>query len=189
MERRRASVRRPSPAARVLGASLLGVFTLVIFGAGALVLSTLPGRHGRARVAGLRSAVRIETDARGIPTIRAGTIDDVLFGLGWVHARERLWQMEFQRRVGSGRLAEILGPRLLPTDRFLRTVGFRRAAESAWASLSPAASRSTSNSTSTSNGWGRVCSSGSTPCTPSSRRPLMRIVPTSAPRLASRHRR
>jgi penicillin amidase len=136
---RRASVRRRSPAARVVGGSLLGVFTLAVLGAGALVLSTLPSRRGRARVAGLRSAVRIETDARGIPTIRAGSIDDVLFGLGWVHARERLWQMEFQRRVGAGRLAEVLGPRLLPTDRFLRTVGFRRAAESAWASLSPAA--------------------------------------------------
>ncbi len=80
-------------------------------------------------VTGLAAPVRIETDARGVPTIRAQSIPDALFGLGYVHARDRLWQMEFERRVGSGRLAEILGEGLLPTDRFLRTIGFRRAAE------------------------------------------------------------
>ena len=47
--------------------------------------------------------------------------------------------MEYQRRIGAGRLAEILGPRLVETDRFLRTIGYRRAAESAWKSLSPRA--------------------------------------------------
>jgi len=122
-----------------VGGVLLTAVSVLILTAGGLVVSTLPGRSGRARVTGIRAPVRIETDARGIPTIRAATLDDAFFGLGFVHARERLWQMEFQRRVGAGRLAEILGERLVSTDRFLRTVGFRRAAESALASLSPAA--------------------------------------------------
>ncbi|MEO8430580.1 MAG: penicillin acylase family protein [Acidobacteriota bacterium] len=88
---------------------------------------------------GLHGPLRLETDAHGVPTIRAATADDALFGLGFVHARDRLWQMELQRRIGAGRLAEALGAKLVPTDRFLRTIGFRRAAEDALRSLSPEA--------------------------------------------------
>lgn len=101
-----------------------------------LVVSTFPKESGRVRVAGLSAPVTIETDARGVPTIRASSASDALFGLGYVHARDRLWQIEYQRRIGAGRLAEILGPRLVETDRFLRTIGFRRAAISAWENLS-----------------------------------------------------
>jgi len=101
-----------------------------------LVASTFPKESGRVRVAGLSAPVTIETDARGVPTIRAASASDALFGLGYVHARDRLWQIEYQRRIGAGRLAEILGPRLVETDRFLRTIGFRRAALSAWETLS-----------------------------------------------------
>jgi penicillin G amidase len=103
----------------------LGIF------AAALVRSTFPEVRGSERVAGISGPVRIETDAHGIVTIRASSPTDVAFGLGYAHARDRLWQMEFQRRIGSGRLSEILGKRLLETDRFLRTIGFRRAAEQA----------------------------------------------------------
>ena len=126
------------PAGKVLAAVAL-VAVLAIVGLVFLLLSTFPARSGRVRVAGLRHSIRIVTDPRGVPTIRAGSFDDALFGLGWAHARDRLWQMELQRRVGSGRLAEALGAKLLPTDRFLRTVGFRRAAEAALRALSPEA--------------------------------------------------
>ncbi|MCA1609709.1 MAG: penicillin acylase family protein [Acidobacteria bacterium] len=132
--------RTSGPARKILtGIAIIGGTAL--FAVPALVLSTFPVRSGRLRVAGLRGSIRIETDRRGVPTIRAATFEDALFGLGWAHARDRLWQMELQRRVGSGRLAEALGPKLLSTDRFLRTVGFRRAAESAVSALSPAARR------------------------------------------------
>ena len=57
---------------------------------------------------------------------------DALFGLGYVHAQDRLWQMEFQRRIGHGRLSEIFGAATVAQDRFLRTVGFGRAARTAW---------------------------------------------------------
>jgi acyl-homoserine lactone acylase PvdQ len=106
-----------------------------VIGLAALALSTFPRESGTVRLSGLAAPVTIETDANGVPTIRASSEAEVLFGLGYVHARDRLWQIEYQRRIGAGRLAEILGPRLVETDRFLRTIGFRRAAESAWRSL------------------------------------------------------
>ena len=111
------------------------VAALVLLAAGFVVLSSLPSRSGRRAVAGLRAAVRIETDIHGVPTIHAASVDDAFFGLGYAHAQDRLWQMEFQRRIGAGRLAEVLGGKLVATDRFLRTVGFRRAAEKAWPDL------------------------------------------------------
>ena len=84
----------------------------------------------------LRS-MEIIRDVDDVPHIRANDEADALFGLGYVHAQERLWQMEFQRRVGQGRLSEILGEATLPQDRFLRTWGFYRAARAAYGRLYP----------------------------------------------------
>jgi penicillin amidase len=103
----------------------------------AAIRSTFPRESGTQHAAGIPGRIQIETDAHGIVTIRAGRGEDAIFGIGYAHARDRLWQMEFQRRIGSGRLSEILGPRLVQTDRFLRTVGFRRAAERALRDLDP----------------------------------------------------
>jgi penicillin amidase len=93
---------------------------------------SLPETSGAVSVAGLSAPVEIIRDADSIPHVFARTVPDALFGLGYVHAQDRLWQMEFQRRIGHGRLAEIFGARALPQDRFLRTVGFGRAARAAW---------------------------------------------------------
>ena len=101
----------------------------------AAIASTFPRENGAARVEGIAGPVTIETDALGVVTIRAGSDRDACFGLGYAHARDRLWQMEFQRRIGSGRLSEILGRRMIETDRFLRTIGFRRAAARALGGL------------------------------------------------------
>ena len=117
----------------VCGALAAGAFALIVFAA----LSTFPRKSGTLRVAGIHGAVTIAEDANGVPTIRAASGADAVFGLGYAHARDRLWQMEFQRRVGAGRLAEILGKRLVATDRFLRTIGFRRAAAEAFKRLAP----------------------------------------------------
>jgi len=96
---------------------------------------SLPEIDGAVRVAGLSAPIEIIRDADAIPHIIAATKLDGLFGLGYAHAQDRLWQMEFQRRIGHGRLSEVLGTATLPQDRFLRTVGFGRAARSAWASM------------------------------------------------------
>lgn len=95
---------------------------------------SLPEVGGSTTVAGISAPVEIIRDADAIPHIFAANRLDGLFGLGYVHAQDRLWQMEFQRRIGFGRLSEVLGAATLPQDRFLRTVGFGRAARSAWAS-------------------------------------------------------
>jgi penicillin amidase len=95
----------------------------------------LPITQGRLHVSGLLVAagdVRIERDGYGIPTIRAASTEGALFGLGFVHAQDRLWQLETHRRIGAGRLAEAFGPSALDNDRFLRTLGVRRAAQAQW---------------------------------------------------------
>ena len=79
--------------------------------------------------------ITVVEDEWGVPHVQARNELDAAFALGWLHGEERLWQLELSRRVGSGRLSEILGRRTLQTDRFLRTVGFRRAAEAAWPAL------------------------------------------------------
>jgi penicillin amidase len=96
------------------------------------VRAPLPVTSGTVAVDGVRGNVEIIRDVDGIPHIRANDEADALFGLGYVHAQERLWQMEFQRRVAQGRLAEVVGPEGLPADRLLRTIGLMRAARSAW---------------------------------------------------------
>ena len=96
------------------------------------VRAPLPATSGTVAVDGLRGRVEIVRDADAVPHIRANDEADALFGLGYVHAQERLWQMEFQRRVAYGRLSEIAGPEGLPADRLLRTIGLARAAREAW---------------------------------------------------------
>jgi acyl-homoserine lactone acylase PvdQ len=73
--------------------------------------------------------VSIARDAVGVPSIRARGENGAQFGLGYAHAQDRLWQMEFQRRLASGRTSEFLGPDGLKFDRLFRAVGLRRVAE------------------------------------------------------------
>ena len=79
----------------------------------------------------------IVRDQEGVPHIFAAGERDGWYAMGFVHAQDRLWQMEFQRRVAQGRLAEILGDRAYDTDRLMRTLGFARLAERIVASLDP----------------------------------------------------
>jgi penicillin G amidase len=122
---------------RVIGKAAIVVLLLAAATAGGGYLylrRSLPQIDGAAMVAGLSAPIDIIRDADAIPHVFATTKADALFGLGYVHAQDRLWQMELQRRIGHGRLSEVLGAAAIPQDRFLRTVGFGRAAKSAWAS-------------------------------------------------------
>src|SRR2546423_694630 len=65
----------------------------------------LPQTDGSLSLAGPHAPIRIERDAQGIPTVKAGSIEDAMFGLGFVHAQDRLWQLETHRRMRSGRAA------------------------------------------------------------------------------------
>ena len=120
---------------RIISRVALALIVLVVLaGAGGYLYlrRSLPAWDEDQVVTGLSGPVDIVRDTDAIPHIFASTKADGLFGLGYVHAQDRLWQMEFQRRIGHGRLSEIFGAAALSQDRFLRTVGFGRAAQSAW---------------------------------------------------------
>jgi penicillin amidase len=113
--------------------AIVAVLVALVFAAGYHYLRrSLPQVNGTLRASGLSAPIDIVRDADAIPHVFAANKADALFGLGYVHAQDRLWQMELQRRIGFGRLSEVLGAAALPQDRFLRTVGFGRAARSAW---------------------------------------------------------
>ncbi len=95
-----------------------------------LVLVSCVPTHQVRQVQGLSGPVNITFDRWGIPHIRAVASDmDVFFAQGYVHARDRLFQMELGRRAAQGRLSEILGNGSVEQDRFFRTWGFYRAAQ------------------------------------------------------------
>jgi penicillin amidase len=105
---------------------------IAVAGAYIYLRRSLPSVDGTVAVNGIHGSVEIIRDGDAIPHVFASNKADALFGLGYVHAQDRLWQMEFQRRIGFGRLSEIFGAATVPQDRFLRTVGFGRAARVAW---------------------------------------------------------
>ena len=116
--------------------SVLFTLTMVGLVAGYLALRTsLPTIDGDIAVAGLGAEVEILREANGVPHIYAASEAEAYFGLGFVHAQDRLWQIEMRRRLGAGRLSEILGPRTLDIDRFYRTLGIYRVAARGFAGL------------------------------------------------------
>jgi penicillin amidase len=102
-----------------------------------LFYRAMPAYSGTERLAGLSTEARVWRDAYGVPHIFANSMDDAARALGYAHASERMFQMDILRRVGQGRMAEIRGPDLLPVDKFIRTLGFYREAETSFSALSP----------------------------------------------------
>ncbi|RMF61682.1 MAG: penicillin acylase family protein, partial [Calditrichaeota bacterium] len=122
----------------------LGVAVVLLIGSLALwffsyrlLTKSLPKTDGTLRVSGTQAAVDIYRDEYGVPHIFAQNAHDLFFAEGYVTAQDRLWQMDFNRRVASGRLSEILGRSTLESDKFLRLWGFRRIAEQIVPTLSP----------------------------------------------------
>ncbi len=111
---------------------------LAVAGIGCLMWlwTSLPKTSGEVVIDGLTANVEIVRDANAVPHIFAENAVDAYFALGYVHAQDRLWQMEFTRRLGAGRLAEVLGEPALKFDRFLRTLGLYRLAEANYDRLS-----------------------------------------------------
>jgi len=115
---------------------LLRLFLVLVILAGVVPLAayfwlrtSLPLVSGTVQVGGTDGPIEIIRDAEGVPHIYATTDHDAFYGLGYVHAQDRLWQMEMQRRIGAGRLSEILGEATLSIDKFQRTLGYYRAAQ------------------------------------------------------------
>ena len=120
---------------QLAGAALLGLAGL----AGAAVFAglrrPLPRTSGSLKLAGLRAPVQVLRDRWGVPHIYAASSADLFMAQGYIHAQDRLWQMELQRRTGHGRLSELFGGLALDTDRYVRIMGFSRVAERELATL------------------------------------------------------
>jgi penicillin G amidase len=109
---------------------LLGGLTLAIHAA-------FPQTTGALAVAGAQGTITIARDHYGVPHIHATNAHDLFFAQGYVTAQDRLWQMEFNRRVAAGRLSEILGSATVKDDEFLRTVGLAKSAQADVDALTP----------------------------------------------------
>ena len=116
---------------------ILLLIALVVVGTalGRHLYRKLPQRSGELTLAALKAPVSVAYDERGVPHIRAGNELDLYRALGFVHAQDRLFQMEITRRLARGELAEILGPQLVPTDRLFRTLELRLRAEATIAAM------------------------------------------------------
>lgn len=94
----------------------------------------LPAEQSLA-LSGLGAGVTVKYDDRGVPHIFAASEEDASRALGWVHARDRLFQMEVTQRAVAGTLTELVGARALPLDRESRRLALARAAEAKWAAI------------------------------------------------------
>lgn len=115
--------------------------------------SSLPVITGKLMVSGLQSNSQITRDERGTVFIKSETDYDAFFSLGFIHAQDRMWQLEFQRRLAQGRLSEIIGEEALPYDIWMRTLGLYEVADSSWKVLSKEARMSLSAYTAGINAW------------------------------------
>ncbi len=137
---RPAGTRRRNPLARVL-LWVLALIVLILLVTALWsrwrVRAALPQLDGTAQVRGLAAPVDVLRDARGVPHLRAQSLDDLYFAQGYVTAQDRLWQMDLSRRLAEGELAEIFGRKLIERDVESRKLGFRLAAERSVDDLPP----------------------------------------------------
>lgn len=123
----------PSPRRRFRWLRRLGFGLLALLLAGAAGLAgalwwSLPAAEAELALPGLAAPVTVTLDSHGIPRIAATGERDAAMALGWLHARDRMFQMELMRRGAAGRLAELVGAPALRVDRFTRTLGLARRA-------------------------------------------------------------
>jgi penicillin amidase len=130
------------------GRIVLGVATLVaVAGLGGWAAfeiwlpASLPKLSGRYEIKGITAPVTILRDRNAVPHIYAATLDDAAFALGFVHAQDRLFQMEAQRRIGAGRMSELAGGASVRFDRLMRVLGLYRLAQDSERHLGPEAKR------------------------------------------------
>jgi penicillin amidase len=97
----------------------------------------LPKQRGTIELDGLEGRVRVRRDRWGVPHVEADAPRDLYFAQGFVHAQDRLWQMDFYRRAVEGKIAAMAGEEGLPVDRLMRTLGIRRVAEAEASALDP----------------------------------------------------
>jgi penicillin amidase len=119
---------------RAIVALVAGVL-LTGAGVALYVQRALPVLDGQIAVGGLREGVRVQRDAADVTHIQAHSAQDAWFAMGFVHAQERTWQLEFNRRVMRGELSEVFGPATLETDKLMRALDIMGHARQQYAGL------------------------------------------------------
>ena len=121
----------------------LAVLLLILALIAVIVMGAITTQRGWPRttgtliLSGLHHSVTVQRDRSGIIQITAEDRHDLFLAQGYTHAQERMWQMEISRRIGAGRLSELFGKSQVDTDTYIRTLGWRVAAQRDLASMSP----------------------------------------------------
>ena len=118
-----------------LGLGALALLVLLLAAVAVYVTRSFPTLDGELEAPGLQQRLIVERDSSDVTHIKAQTAHDAWFGIGYVHAQERGWQLEFNRRLMHGELSEMLGEATLETDKLIRTLGVMRAAKQQFDSL------------------------------------------------------
>lgn len=137
-------LRRHHRLLRAFGVVLAVVLVLAVVAGGAVawtVTRSFPQTSGSVDVPGLSAPVTVYRDDAGVPQLVASTADDLFRAQGFVHAQDRFWEMDFRRHVTAGRLSELFGASQVPTDTFIRTLGWRTVAEQEVKLLDPTSLR------------------------------------------------
>ncbi|WP_282055687.1 penicillin acylase family protein [Maribacter luteus] len=112
---------------KVIGVVVLVLLVVSAIFAGVSVQALSPTYEGDSKLSKLSHETKVYYDSYGIPHIYADNEDDAFRTLGYVHAQDRLWQMELLRRIGTGRLSEVFGSKMLNTDKFFLSLGIDEA--------------------------------------------------------------
>ncbi|RPI04188.1 MAG: penicillin acylase family protein, partial [Ignavibacteriae bacterium] len=112
-----------------IGVTFIVVMMVLVVVGYFLVTRSFPKTSGTINVSGLSEEVKVYRDEYGVPHIFAQSEYDAFYTVGYVHAQDRLWQMELVRRAGQGRLSEVLGEPALQIDKMFHTLGLRRNAQ------------------------------------------------------------
>ena len=128
---------RPSVVFLGITGTLIAALLAAFFFFRHLVVKSFPVTGGTVAAAGLQSPVDVYRDQYGIPHVIASGAGDMMFAAGYVHAQDRLWQMDLMRRAGQGRLSEIFGKKTLGVDMMFRMIGLPRVAAAIGPALSP----------------------------------------------------
>ncbi|MGK0136943.1 MAG: penicillin amidase, partial [Algoriphagus sp.] len=117
---------------KIIKKLLVGLALLIALGSASIYLylnSLKPDYSANLQLEGLEAPVEVLYDDFAIPHIYAENEADLFYAFGYVHAQDRLFQMEILRRLASGTLAEVFGEAAVPTDKFFRTLNFKAHAD------------------------------------------------------------
>ncbi len=130
-----------------IGSTLFVLLAALFFFLRSQVTKSFPQTNGKITVNGIHAPVDVYRDELGVPHISAQNEDDLMFATGYIHAQDRLWQMELARRAGEGRLSEVFDSTTITFDKLFRTLGFYILAESLAQHLHPESKRLLENYT------------------------------------------